>query len=227
MAFALGALDYSIRTRTVQDHVLALFESVKFGHTGGSTVQLTYSNTMRGLLFNTRYSSQLHSAVTIFLSPGQTSRLLQELSNRLRIQLGLLEKALDTASSSQKSKSSQSLLDMSFAIHLEYATFVFVSAISRSLSRADGPSHTASVNDLARVLHDFDGALQRHWSLRSGRWQLQTLQASSLRCRQMLTLISPTENAAADIITLVNRLFSEETIVTDLRIQLVSVLIRL
>ncbi|KAH7108380.1 Urb2/Npa2 family-domain-containing protein [Auriculariales sp. MPI-PUGE-AT-0066] len=219
LEFLLAALDYAGRTRTVESHTLMVMDSVSSTMNALATAQSAYSLAMRGALMDPQYAEALHNAVTLFLSPGQASHLMDELLARLRRDVLLLKSSLETGATKSK-KSAARPVHTGCAIRLQYASSILCSAISRGLSRAGGPSYDTALENFEEVLNDLSAILAEHWSEIGREWELGTLQASSIRCRHMLAQVSSSKRARAGLATLVERLYEQNSDVLDLRVEL-------
>lgn len=213
LEFASSALEYACKTRTVDDHLIVIVACLKEHE---FDAKLAYERVCRGVFFSHAWRTQMNSAVTIFLSPGQAARLATELLSTVQAEWELVCGRLRTPAKKKATSSSHQDLTV-LVLHLHYVSEVLSALFVRSMSSAGGASDE-HLSRLALILDEIDASLNAQ-SVSS--WEYQTLQACTLRCRYGLSAVW--SSPATSVVPLAfDVLYKADAEAPELRVELVS-----
>lgn len=180
--FAVSTLDYACKTRTVDDYLIVVSACLKETR---NDVQAAYERACRNVFFSHEWRSQVHSSVALFLSPGQASRLANDLLRTATEEWEKVHVHLQATVRRQATSEYRPSVTI-YALLLSYVTDILCALFDRSAASPGLPAN----EDLSRIVQmcdAVDSILSGAWSSRKTiLWEHHVLQACTLRCRYVL-----------------------------------------
>ncbi|EJD55310.1 hypothetical protein AURDEDRAFT_155547 [Auricularia subglabra TFB-10046 SS5] len=229
--YASSALDYARKTRSVDDHLISVCASLRAGAAHESDPKVAHARISRNVFSRYEWRREMTTAVSAFLTPGQTNKLLSELLGILTAeyeaystQLRVLGAGAQEKTSKKKARSapaSETVTScVTLAVALQYVSTVFCAASARS-QPAGSSSIAVGISSLLQVLDDVDSSLQPHILGNSKSWALSALQACTLRSRyNIITALASAFAPVPPIPASLDALFGADVNYPELRVEL-------